>query len=97
MPFIKTSDLIDRPSAITGPFWVVGKKHHNDDSRVALPDYELKDLRFLNQNHATTLSRSDKGRDPHCSHGLGTSHGVATNPEGPVEETEVSESDEYAM
>ncbi|RYP27556.1 hypothetical protein DL767_007626 [Monosporascus sp. MG133] len=100
MPFIENLDLIDRSSTISGSFWVVEKvekKHHNNDSGVALPEYELKGLRVLNQNHATTLSGNDKSADLHCSHGLGTSHGAATNPEGPLEETEVSKSDECAI
>ncbi|RYP93230.1 hypothetical protein DL770_000605 [Monosporascus sp. CRB-9-2] len=100
MAFIETPDLIDRSSTITEPFWVVEKvekKHHNDDSGVALPEYKLKGLRILNQNHATTISSNGKGADLHCSHGLGTSHGAVTNHEGPIEETEVSESDECAI
>ncbi|RYO87078.1 hypothetical protein DL764_008915 [Monosporascus ibericus] len=98
MPFIETP--IDRSFAIATPFLVVEKvekKHHNDDSGVALPEYGLKEFQILYQNHAATPSRNDKGAYLRCSHGLGTSHGAATNPECPVEETEVSESDECVI
>ncbi|RYP41362.1 hypothetical protein DL769_011570 [Monosporascus sp. CRB-8-3] len=99
MPFIETPNLIDRSSTIAGPFWAgekAGRKHHND-SGVAFPEYELKDLRVLHQKDTTALSCDDEDADLHCSHGLGTSDAVATNPEGPVEETEVTELDECAI